>query len=99
MPNVLNFYIDDSGTRHPDRHPGHSDHNDWFALGGVLIRESDEGDPRIRHERFCHELERVLLPIHVLGLACVIDRPGYNARYEEKYGRMRWSLCKSAFSI
>ena len=135
MPNVLNFYIDDSGTRHPDRHPGHSDHNDWFALGGVLIRESDEGDPRIRHERFCQhwgikyplhsyeirhsngkfqwlasvpekertrffrELERVLLPIHVLGLACVIDRPGYNARYEEKYGRMRWSLCKSAFSI
>ena len=33
------------------------------------------------------------------GLACVIDRPGYNARYLEKYGRQRWSLCKSAFTI
>lgn len=35
----------------------------------------------------------------VVGLACVIDRPGYNARYREKYGRQRWSLCKSAFTI
>jgi hypothetical protein len=33
----------------------------------------------------------------VVGLACVIDRPGYNARYGEKYGG--WSLCKSAFTI
>jgi hypothetical protein len=29
----------------------------------------------------------------------VIDRPGYNHRYREKYGRQRWSLCKSAFHI
>jgi hypothetical protein len=27
------------------------------------------------------------------------DRPGYNARYLKKYGRQRWSLCKSAFNI
>jgi hypothetical protein len=33
-----------------------------------------------------------------LGFACVIDRPGYNARYREKYGREQWSLCKTAFS-
>jgi hypothetical protein len=135
MPAVLNFYVDDSGTRHPDKHPGQSDHADWFALGGVLIPESDEGNPRMRHERFCgrwgikyplhsyeirhnsgnfqwlrqlpererirffRQLERLLLPIPVLGLACVIDRPGYNARYKPLYGRNRWALCKSAFSI
>lgn len=135
MPNVLNLYVDDSGTRHPDRHPGQSDHDDWFALGGVLIRENDEGNPRTRYDRFCEhwdityplhsyeirhsagkfqwlsrlstqertrffrQLERLLLPIPVLGLACVIDRPGYNARYREKYGRERWSLCRSAFMI
>jgi hypothetical protein len=37
--------------------------------------------------------------VPVIGLACIIDRPGYNARYREKYGRQRWSLCKSAFTI
>jgi hypothetical protein len=35
----------------------------------------------------------------VLGIACTIDRPGYNHRYREKYGRQRWQLCKTAFSI
>jgi hypothetical protein len=29
----------------------------------------------------------------------VIDRPGYNSRYLEKYGRNRWSLCKTAFAV
>jgi hypothetical protein len=136
MPDVINFYMDDSGTRHPDKHPGEIEHNDWFALGGVLIAERDEGDPRDRHERFCahwgikyplhsyeirhgagnfqwlsrisqrerirffRQLERLLLPVPVIGLACVIDRPGYNTRYRAKYApRDRWWLCKSAFSI
>jgi hypothetical protein len=31
--------------------------------------------------------------------ACVIDRPGYNHRYREKYGRARWLLCKTAFTV
>ena len=35
----------------------------------------------------------------VTGIACVIDRPGYNARYEDKYRENRWMLCKTAFSV
>jgi hypothetical protein len=49
--------------------------------------------------RFFAELEQLILAAPVVGLACVIDRPGYNARYREKYGRQRWSLCKTAFSV
>lgn len=49
--------------------------------------------------RFQNELTGFLTSLPVLGHACVIDRPGYNARYREKYGRERWLLCKSAFSI
>jgi hypothetical protein len=136
MPKVLNFYVDDSGTRHPDR-PGTSGSKtrDWFALGGVLIREADEGECRrrfhefrdrwglsyalhsadIRHhagsfrwlntagadeqERFMRDLTAFLLGIPAIGLACVIDRPGYNARYKEQYGSDRWKLCKTAFAI
>lgn len=35
----------------------------------------------------------------VIGLACVIDWPGYNKRYAEKYAENRWMLCKTAFSV
>lgn len=35
----------------------------------------------------------------VTGIACVVDRPGYNARYQEKYLENRWMLCKTAFCV
>jgi hypothetical protein len=48
MGNVVNFYMDDSGTRHPDHDPGkRAKHNfDWFALGGILVKDSDEPEAR-----------------------------------------------------
>lgn len=45
------------------------------------------------------DLSETLLGLPVLGIACVIDRPGYNARYQPKYGENRWMLCKTAFAI
>jgi len=52
VADVLNLYLDDSGTRNPDRNPrdelpfhGH----DWFGLGGIMIRESDEAGLRTQH--------------------------------------------------
>ena len=137
MGNVVNFYMDDSGTRHPDHDPGkRAQHNfDWFALGGILVKDSDELEARELHEAFCRkwglncaihsvevrarnkeflwlerrpkrdqeifyeDLYQLMRSVPAVGLACVIDRPGYNARYRDKYGRERWSLCKSAFTI
>ncbi len=137
MVDVLNFYMDDSGTRHPTHRPGKKARHghDWFALGGVLVREADE--PRVRdlHAAFCRSWD-ITYPLHsseirsqnenfvwlrgldaaeaarfleelyalmreapVLGLACVIDRPGYNARYLELYEQHPWMLCKTAFSV
>jgi hypothetical protein len=37
------------------------------------------------------------LPAHII--ACVVHRPGYNARYGSAYGKQRWMLCKTAYSI
>ena len=37
--------------------------------------------------------------IPAIGIACVIDRPGYNFRYQEKYKQARWNLCKTAFTV
>jgi hypothetical protein len=137
MAKVLNFYMDDSGARHPDHKPGkRASHGyDWFSLGGILVKEDDEPKARRLHAAFCGEWG-IEGPIHsvevrgrtegflwlehcddlkrtqflealyqlmrrspVIGLACVIDRPGYNDRYREKYGGDRWLLCKTAFNI
>lgn len=136
MPHVINFYVDDSGTRMPNRKALEFDtrRHEFFALGGVLIAEENESAVRaaydslcrnwsityplhsveIRHsshafswlkrgsneyERFMRDLSRFLTAIDVVGLACVIDRPGYDARYREKYGRRQWHLCQTVFDI
>lgn len=138
MVDVMSLYLDDSGTRNPDRHPGDAlpaHGHDWFALGGVLVRDSEQGIVEQAHDSFCKrwpitgplhssevrassgnftwvgtmpkaERERFLSQLGTLAtlpqlvaLACVVDRPGYNARYLGQYGRKRWSLCRTAFNV
>ena len=136
MPRILNFYMDDSGTRAPNREPlpYNKAAREFFALGGVLIDEDAEAAARklydefctrwsisyplhsveIRHrqerfswlardrferDRFMSDLSRTLLSLDILGVACVIDRPGYDARYRERYGHRQWHLCQTAFAI
>lgn len=42
MPETYCLFVDDSGTRHPDRQRGQSEtFGGWFGLGGLLIRERD----------------------------------------------------------
>jgi hypothetical protein len=133
---TLNFYMDDSGTRKPDRAALTLDPNrpNHFALGGVLVSEDDEEKAREAHAALCSkwsityplhsvdirhaakefewlrrdspeygpfmaDLTQMLVGIPVTGLACVIDRPGYDARYRQQYGRNQWQLCRTAFSI
>lgn len=137
MVATYNLYLDDSGVRYPDRRqnrvPAHG--ADWFALGGILVKDEDEAVLRELHAEFCQRWQ-VAIPLHsseiraqtggfrwlrsletahreqfyeelssfleqvpVLGIACVIDRPGYNARYQAAYGKLQWQLCKTAFSI
>jgi hypothetical protein len=135
MPKVTCLYLDDSGTRNPNRLPLEFTFKDWFALGGVLINEEDEGLAGTAHDKFCDEwgityplhsfdirlmrgrfswlatleakeynrfmagITALLVGIPVIGHACVIDRPGYDARYRDRYGRQTWMLCKTAFSV
>jgi hypothetical protein len=140
MADVMHLYVDDSGTRNPDKAPGRMPAHgyDWFSLGGVLIRREDEDaarelhsdfmnrwnlDPdkiflhssdirnktedftwlagldKLEHARFLNDLYELMRKPPFIGFACVIDRPGYNERYLEKYGRQRWALCKTAFAV
>jgi hypothetical protein len=65
MDDVVNFYMDDSGTRHPDHNPGKRAAHafDWFALGGILVKGSDEPLVRELHSAFCRKWG-ITCPIH-----------------------------------
>lgn len=52
-----------------------------------------------RAEPFLADLQKFLLAQPVLGIACVVDRPGYVARYSERYGGEPWLMCKTAYAI
>lgn len=48
---------------------------------------------------FLTELEQFLISLPVIGIAAVIDRPGYVARYKKKYDGKPWLMCKTACTI
>lgn len=51
-------------------------------------------------QTFVTELSDLISAAPILCTACVIDRPGYMARYLPKYDvAQRWKLCKTAFSV
>jgi len=52
------------------------------------------------HDKFWWDYKTFLARIPAIGIACVIDRPGYVGRgYLEKHGANKWLLCRSAFDI
>lgn len=48
---------------------------------------------------FLASLEEFLLSLPIVTLACVVNRPGYVARYKARYKERLWLMCKTAFSI
>lgn len=130
------LYIDDSGSRFPDKQDSvcRADGMDHFALGGILVSENDKDVLKEKYEEFCkkwsityplhstkirgmranftwlvknskrkknffQDLELFLTSIPVIGFAAVVNRPGYNNRYKEKYENKPWWMCKTAYSI
>ena len=59
------------------------------------LRSIDKGQQALFYE----ELYQLLKGVPALGIACVIDRPGYRKRYLDMYKQEPWLLCKTAFSI
>jgi hypothetical protein len=55
MPKVMCLYIDDSGTRNPDKIASEFIYGDWFTLGGFLMKEEDEGVIRTAYDKFREE--------------------------------------------
>lgn len=58
------LYIDDSGSRFPDRNPEpRKDGIDCFALGGILIADSDRAALQAAHTALC-ERWNITYPLH-----------------------------------
>jgi sugar phosphate isomerase/epimerase len=57
------------------------------------------GEDEVKCEQFLADLEKTLLAMPVLGTACVIHRPGYEARYRDRYQEDTWLMCKTAYAI
>ena len=75
-----------SGPLHSTRIRGRRKHFSWLALDAA------------REAAFLNHLENTILTLPVIGNACVVDRPGYIARYAELYAPP-WTLCKTAYAI
>jgi hypothetical protein len=134
--NKFHLYIDDTGSRDPDKTcapEAREDKMDCFGLGGIIIREDRINETMQAHRRFCAEhnityplhsyamrggrkkfawlkkpeksgifmpaLEEYLLSLPIITIACIVDRPGYLARYKEKFREQLWLMCKTAFTI
>jgi hypothetical protein len=64
----LNLYIDESGSRHPDKKSDQTRKGrDWFALGGFLIAEEDELNLKQRHSNFI-ERWSIRSPLHMTDM-------------------------------
>jgi len=75
-----------TGPLHSTKIRGHRKHFSWLALDSA------------REAAFLSHLENTILALPVIGNACVIDRPGYVARYSRLYAPP-WTLCKTAYAI
>jgi hypothetical protein len=62
---LLHLYIDETGSRHPDR-PGTTakNGNDWFAMGGILIKDEDQMAVRAAIENFKKQWPKIKAPLH-----------------------------------
>ncbi len=52
-----------------------------------------------RARSFFADMDDFLVDLPILGIAAVIDRPGYVARYHNAYQEQLWFMCKTAYSI
>src|SRR6266581_4624799 len=62
MPKAMCLYLDDSGTRNPDKIAGDFIYRDWFTLGGFLVNEEHESLVRTSYDKF-RESWKVTYPL------------------------------------
>ena len=75
-----------TGPLHSTKIRGRRKHFSWLNVD--KLKEAD----------FLNDLEKTILRLPIVGAACVVNRPGYVARYAAKYDQP-WLLCKTSYAI
>lgn len=91
----MNFYMDDSGTRKPDRAPilFNPDSPNFFALGGILVNDEDEEAIRNAHAILC-ERWSITYPLHSVDIRHAKDNFTWLKRDGDEYARFMRDLNK-----
>lgn len=86
MPQPVHFYMDDSGTRMPDREPTLFEpmRPNHFALGGVLVLEEDEESIRSAHRQLCDKWG-ITYPLHSVDIRHGTEKFSWVRRDSDEY--------------
>lgn len=96
---ILNLYIDETGSRHPDRAKARAKHGfDWFALGGILINEEDEAGAKTQRDNFVSVWPQIRVPLHLTDMRA--EKKGYSwlGRLRDEERDRFWSQYRSFLS-
>jgi hypothetical protein len=62
---LFHLYIDETGSRHPDKEASTAKHGfDWFGLGGLLITQEDEATAKSKLATFVARWPQIRSPLH-----------------------------------
>jgi hypothetical protein len=66
---LLHLYLDETGPRHPDRAAVQTKHgNDWFAIGGILVRAEEEDAVKTALAAFKKQWPQITAPLHLTDM-------------------------------
>lgn len=89
----MNFYMDDTGTRKPDRLPTSFNPNspNFFGLGGILVNSEDEEQIRSAHEALCVRWS-ISYPLHSVDIRHAKGNFTWLKRDGDEYARFMRDL-------
>lgn len=89
MPS-LTLYLDETGARHPDKASGLPARSDWFAMGGVIIRQEDRDTARTMRNEIAAKWG-VTYPFHITDMINERGRFSWLGRKTQKERDLFWS--------
>ena len=89
---LLHLYIDETGSRHPDRLAVPTKHGfDWFAIGGVLIRAEDEDRTKLDLNNFIKQWPQIKAPLHLTDMRAEKKKFAWLGKLEVENRERFWS--------
>jgi hypothetical protein len=93
---VMHLYLDETGPYHPDRDPIRAAHGcDWFAIGGVVIREGDIAQAHDQHAALLAKWPQISAPLHIVDIRAEKKRFAWLGRLSDQDRSQFWSDFKS----